>query len=492
MSLMGIDIGTTGTKAIAFNEAGKILASDYKEYNLVFPNPGWVEFDTEDQWSKVFSVLKKVNNDPAVKKDPVTALAVSTVGESFTPIDSEGKILYNTIYSTDARSSNEVDLILKKYSAAELFEITGFPPGYICPLNKIMWVKKNLPEIYKKTKKFLFTEDLFFHKLGIEKTRINHALASRTLFFDVKEKFWRTDILDTFGIDAELFSVPSPSAVEIGYIDGRIAGQLGFQNKVSVVTGAHDQPCAALGVGAVKGGIAADGMGTVECVTICMEDAIKNQAMLKSNFGCQAHAIDGKYVSLAYNLSSGSVVKWFRDNLAGGDNQAIREISSRLDFEPSSLYTLPYFSASGTPYLDPVSKGSIIGLDIDTDKNEIFKGLVEGLVFEICFNMELINKSGVEIVELRAVGGGSKSDFELKLKSSISNKRILRMDITEAGCLATMMLAGLGTQRFTLSEAISQFVKIKDEFLPDESIRQRYLEKFEKYKEIYGLVSKLF
>lgn len=492
MSLMGIDIGTTGTKAIAFNEEGKILASDYREYNLVFPNPGWVEFDTRDQWSKVFDVLKKVNNDPAVKKDPVSALAVSTVGESFTPIDSAGNILYNTIYSTDARSSKEVDLILEKYTAAELFEITGYPPGYICPLNKIMWVKKNLPEIYKKTKKLLFTEDLFFHKLGITKTRINHALASRTLFFDVREKKWRTDILDAFGIDPELFSVPSPSAVEIGYIDSKIAEQLGFQNKVSVVTGAHDQPCAALGVGAVKGGIAADGMGTVECVTICMEDAITNQDMLKNNFGCQAHAVDGKYVSLAYNMSSGSVVKWFRDNLTAGDNNAIREISSKLDFEPSSLYTLPYFSASGTPYLDPVSKGSIIGLDLDTDKNEIFKGLIEGLVFEICFNMELIGKSGVEIVELRAVGGGAKSDFELKLKASIANKRILRMDITEAGCLATMMLAGLGTRKFTLSEAISQFVKIKDEFIPDEAIRQKYMEKFEKYKEVYGLVSKLF
>lgn len=492
MSLMGIDIGTTGTKAIAFNEKGKVLASDYKEYNLVFPNPGWVEFNTEDQWSKIFDVLKKVNNDPEVIKDPVTALSVSTVGESFTPIDAAGNILYNTIYSTDARSFKEVELVLKEYPAETLFEITGYPPGYICPLNKIMWVKKNLPEIYKKTKKLLFTEDLLFHKLGIENTRINHALASRTLFFDVREKRWRTDILDTFEIDEALFSVPAPSAVEIGYIDKKIASELGFKNKVSVVTGAHDQPCAALGVGAVKGGVAADGMGTVECVTICMEDAVTNQEMLKNNYGCQAHAVDGKYVSLAYNLSSGSVVKWFRDNFAGRDNQAIREISSKMVFEPSGLYTLPYFSASGTPYLDPVSKGSIIGLDLDTDKNEIFKGLVEGLVFEICFNMELINKSGVEIVELRAVGGGSKSDYELKLKASIANKRILRMDITEAGCLASMILAGLGTQRFTLSEALSQFVKVKDEFLPDEKIRQRYLEKYEKYKEIYGLVSKLF
>lgn len=492
MSLMGIDIGTTGTKAIAFSETGKILASDYKEYNLLFPNPGWVEFDTADQWDKIFEVLRKVNNDPAVKDDPVTALSVSTVGESFTPIDGSGNILYNTIYSTDARSTEEVKIILSKYSAKELFEITGYPPGYICALNKIMWMKRNRPDIYNKTKKILFTEDLFFHKLGIKNTKINHSLASRTLFFDIREKIWREDILNTFDIDVNLFSTPSPSAVEIGFIDKKIAEDLGFKGNVSVVTGAHDQPCAALGVGAVRGGIAADGMGTVECVTTCSEDAITNEKMLGYNFGCQAHAVDGKYVTLAYNLSSGSVVKWFRDNILSGNGQAIRDISSKLTFEPSDLLVLPYFSASGTPYLDPVPKGSIIGINLDTTKEEFFKAIVESLVFEICFNLELADQSGVKVVELRAVGGGSKSDFELKLKSSILNKRILRMDIAEAGCLATMMLAGLGTRRFTLPEAISQFVQVKDEFLPDEKIRERYLEKFNKYKEIYGVVSKLF
>lgn len=492
MSIMGLDIGTTGTKAIAFSENGKALASDYKEYNLLFPNPGWVEFDTADQWNKVFEVLKKVNNEPVIKKDPVTAIAVTTVGESFTPIDDKGNILYNTIYSTDARSIKESELVLSKYSAQYLMEITGYPPGYICPLNKIIWMKNNEPQIYKKTKKFLFTEDLFFHKMGIKNTKINYSLASRTLFFDVRDKKWTEDILAAFDIDVDLFSAPSPSSVEIGFIDKKIADELGFTDKVSIVTGAHDQPCAALGVGAVKGGISADGMGTVECVTTCMEDALTNKEMLKNNFSCQAHAVDGKYVALAYNMSSGSVVKWFRDNLAGGDNQAIRNISSGLTFEPSKLFTLPYFSASGTPYLDPKPKGSIIGIDLDTNKEDIFKGLIEGLVFEICFNIGLSQSSGVEIVEIRAVGGGSKSDYELKLKASISNRPILRMDITEAGCLASMMLAGLGTRRFTMSEAISQFVKVKDVFQPDQEIRERYLDKFEKYKEIYGLVSRLF
>ena len=219
---------------------------------------------------------------------------------------------------------------------------------------------------------------------------------------------------------------------------------------------------------------------------------ITNDEMLAYNFCCQAHGVADKYVTLAYNLSSGSVVKWFRDNISDGQNQTIRDISSKLDFEPSRIFTLPYFSATGTPYQDPVAKGSLIGLDLGTTREDIFKALVEGLVFEICFNLELVKKSGIKLTELRATGGGAKSDYELKLKASLLDSPILRMDITEAGCLATMMLAGVGTGKFTLNEAISKFVKVKDRFEPDNKIKQRYLEKYEKYKKIYGLVSQLY
>ncbi|MCL4378432.1 MAG: FGGY family carbohydrate kinase [Actinobacteria bacterium] len=492
MSLLGIDIGSTGTKAIVFNADGEILTSDYREYNLLFPQPGWVEFDTNDQWSKIFNVLKKVNSEPSVKKDPVTALSVSTFGEGLTPVNENGNIIFNTIYSIDARSIKELEFILSKYGRKELFEVTGFPPGFICPLNKILWIKNNRAEIYKKTKKILFTDDLFYHKLGIEDLKINYSLASRTLFFNVRKKIWANDILSGLDIDVNLFSKPSPSGIEIGYIKKSIAEELGFSGNVSVITGCHDQPCAAFGVGAIEGGIAADGMGTVECATICMEEALTNENMLEYNYSLQAHAIKNKYVTLAYNLSSGSIIKWFRDNLSDGQNNTIRKISSRLTYEPSRLFTLPYFSASGTPFLDPIAKGSIIGLDLDTTKEDIFKGLIEGLVFEICNNLELTKKSGIKLTELRASGGGAKSDYELLLKASLLDRPILRMDITEAGCLGAMILAGTGKGKFTLDEAVLKFIKIKDRFEPDKNIREKYIDKFEKYKEIYGLVSQLY
>ena len=205
MSILGLDIGTTGTKGIVFNEDGKQLATSYEEYSNIFPRPGWVEFDVSMMWDKIFSVIKDINSNPGVVKDPVTALSVSTMGESFTPVDKKGNTLYNTIYSSDVRSVNELELVYEKYTPRELFEITGYPSGYICPLNKIIWMKNNRPDIYKKTKKFLFTQDLLYHKLGIRDTRIDYSLSSRTLFFDIKKKCWSEKILESFDINIDYF-----------------------------------------------------------------------------------------------------------------------------------------------------------------------------------------------------------------------------------------------------------------------------------------------
>ena len=152
MSILGLDIGTTGTKAIVFDEDGKELATSYEEYYNIFPRPGWVEFDVNLMWKKIFDVIETVNNHPDVVKDPVTALSVSTMGESFTPVDNKGNTLYNTIYSNDARSVKELEQILSVYSSSYLFNITGYPPGFICPLNKSNYIDK-INMLYEKNYK---------------------------------------------------------------------------------------------------------------------------------------------------------------------------------------------------------------------------------------------------------------------------------------------------------------------------------------------------
>ena len=499
MSILGLDIGTTGTKAIVFDEDGKKLASSYEEYSNIFPRPGWVEFDVDLMWKKIFDVIEAANNHPDVVNDPVTALSVSTMGESFTPIDSKGNTLYNTINSNDARSVKELEYVYEKYNPRSLFNITGYPPSYICPLNKIIWMKNNRPDIYSKTKKLLFTQDLLYHKLGIKDTNIDYSLCSRTLFFDIGEKTWSKEILDSFDIDIDLFSKPVMSGEFVGYVHENIAKKLGFRKKVSVIAGAHDQTCAALGVGATDEGIVANGIGTVECLSATTKKLLINDDMFDYKFNIQSHAVENAYLTLGYNMTSGSSLKWYRDNLASyekksaeADGQDIYDILFEpMDHNPSGILFLPYFTASGPPYFDPSPKASVLGMSLSTTKKEIFKALVEGLIFEIKFISELMEKTGINIKEIRAVGGGSKSKYWLSLKSSLMNKPVKKMRINEAGCLATMMLAGHGTGRFKLEEAVKKFVKIERVFYPETAVAKKYLKIYEKYKRIYPSIKDL-
>jgi len=499
MSLMGIDIGSNGTKIMVSNEQGRVLAAECEHYEFVFPKPGWVEYDTDKMWEKIFDIIKKVNSNHEVKKDPVEVLSASTIAESFTPVDSKGNILFNTIYTTDTRSVGELEYVLTKISARDLFEINGYPPGFICPLNKILWFRNNEPDLFKKTKKFLFTEDLLFHKLGLKDTRINNALCSRTLFFDIKNKKWSSEILNEFDLNEELFSEPCSTGEEAGYIRSDIAEELGFRKKVLIATGAHDQSAAALGVGAVKEGLAADGMGTVECIAAAVEKLVINDRMFENNFSIQAHAVEDKYITLAYNLSSGNVLKWYIENFDGGTEESKKAdiniydyFFSGLDFNPSDLYFLPYFSASGTPYLDPVPRGTIIGLSVGTGKKDIFKSMIEGMIFEIKLNVELLEQAGIRIDEIRATGGNAVFDYWLRLKSSIIGKPVKMMSVKESGCLANIIVAGSCARKFTLEQAISEFIKVEKEFYPEKKLADRYRAKFDGYKKIYGLVSSLY
>ena len=222
------------------------------------------------------------------------ALAASTFGDSFTPIDEKGNILYNTIYTIDSRGIKELKYILSIISERELYYITGLPPQYVAPLTKLLWLRNNEPEISKKTKKFLFTEELLQHKMGIRDYRINYPLCSTTLFFDVKGKKWSNNILEKFDIDKELFAIPTPSGTEVGYISSEISEELGFKGKVSIITGGHDQQCAAFGVGAISRGIASDGIGTVECVAAVLDEPIMKKSMFDNGFSTRSLSENSK------------------------------------------------------------------------------------------------------------------------------------------------------------------------------------------------------
>lgn len=497
MSLLGIDIGTTGCKGIAFSEKGEILGNHYREYRLNSPQSGWYELHGDTVWESVKEVIRRINAYKEVEKDPVKALSVSVSGDEFVPVGQNNEILYPTIMSQDIRGKEEIEYLENIFTREKLYSITGLPAHPKYGINRMMWIKRNLPDIYKRAKYFLGWEDFIYLRLGIEPVT-DYSVAARFMAFDIHNRKWSEDILDAAGIDKSRLAKVVPSGTCVGYVNKNIGSELGFKEKVSIVAGGFDQACAALGAGVTKPGTAVVGTGTMESMGIAFNKPVTSDEMLKNNYAWNIHVVKDMYICSSTNVGGGQILKWYRDTFGEMEKEEAKRrglnvydmILKDLPKIPSGLLVLPHFAGSGPPYKDPNSLGAILGLKIATKKNEFILGLLEGITFELWQNIENIERGiGYEIDEIRTVGGGAKSDFWVRLKSDMLNRVILRPEVIEAGCLAAAILAGTGIGIYSSTEeAAERLISIKDRFDPEIKRHSMYKPYFEEYKKVYLLV----
>ena len=285
-----------------------------------------------------------------------------------------------------------------------------------------------------------------------------------------------------------------PSGTIIGEIGKKVSGELNLPSGVVVVAGGHDQPCGALGAGIIRGGEVMDATGTVECIAPAFPEPVVNQQMIDGNFSCYPHVVEGLYVTLGFVSSGGVVLRWFRDTFAQAEVAQAEEsgrdvydiLLEDIPDEPGSAMLLPHFTGSGTPHLDLESKGAIVGLSLSTSKGELVKAILEGISYEIKQNLSMLQDAGVVINEVRAIGGGAKSDKWLQLKADMFGKKVIALDISEGVCLGTAILAGTATGKYrTIEEAVDLLVKPQREYNPREEFAQQYDEKLKVYEQIY-------
>jgi len=498
MSLLGLDVGTTGCKAIVFNREGGILGQGYREYPLLHPRPGWNELDSNQVWEGVKAAIREAVAQ-AGSADPVRALAASTQGEAATPIDSQGRALANTIVTFDARTVPQSEWWASTMGKKALFAITGQPLHPMYTINKIMWWRQNRPDLYERTWKFLCYGDLVGWRLGAEPV-MDWSMACRTMAFDLNRKQWSSDILGLAGVEERLLPQAAPSGTVVGKVSAAMAAELGLPEGAAIVTGGHDQPCGALGAGIIEPGVAMDATGTVECITPVFDHPVLSDRMLESNLPCYIHVAPDRYVALAFNFTGGSLLRWYRDTL-GKQERDEAEVTGLDVYEimiglaaggPSPVYVLPHFTSTGTPWMDTEAKGAMLGLTLATTKGEIIKGLLDGITYEMRLNLDCLDQAGVHINRLRAIGGGAKSPTWLQLKANIFNRPVHTLSVSEAACLGAALLAGVGVGEYAnLDEGIAQTVQVTGCYEPDPAETARYEEAFQVYREIYPTVKEL-
>ena len=496
MSYMGLDIGTTGSKAVVFNEDGQELALAYHEYEIISTKQGWAEIDSNQVCQSCFKVIKEAASQ--VKNDPVRGIGISSQGEAFTPVDSEGNILSNAMVSSDTRAASISDTWSEEFGKERLYKMTGHTPHPMFTLFKLLWLKENQPKIWSKTSKFLCFEDLIHLKLGLEPA-IAWPLAGRTMMFNIKTHTWEHEILDKIGLDKEKLARPLASGSIVGQIPDKKAVELGLSKGVIVVSGGHDQPCGALGAGVTRQGTAMYATGTVECITPVFSSPVMSKDLYKNNFCTYNYTIKGIYTTVAFSLTGGNILKWFRDQWADKEIKEARQkgidayelILEQIGTRPGSLLVLPYWTPSGTPYFDIETPGTIYGLRLSTKKADVLRALLEGIAFEMKLNINILEASGININELRAIGGGAKSRIWTQLKANILNKPIAIVKVTEAGCLGAAMLAYTANEKVNIEELAANWVKVTSVIDPDHSYTGYYQDQFLKYKNLYSALKKM-
>ena len=497
MSLLGLDVGITGCKAVAFSLTGEMLAQAYQEYPLYQPHPGWMELDPGEVWDAVASVIRQVTE--AVPDDSVQALSVSTHGESVVPLDAKGQPLCRFITALDTRAGEQTKWWGQELGKDRLFQITGMPLHPMYTVNKLMWLRQHEPEIFTNAQRFLCMQDFVFHQLGLDPA-MDHSLATRTMAFDVNQLAWSEKILSLAEIDVNLLSNALPSGSLIGEVPASIVEELGLAPGAVGVAGGHDQPSGALGCGAISEGIAMDSTGTVECVAVASPKLVLDAKLLESNLPIAPHTVQGMYLVLGYSSTGGALLRWYRDNFAAAEQQEAAHtgqdvydlILHQAAEGPSPVLILPHFFGSGTPWMDPDSKGAILGLDMSTTKGQVIKGIIDSVTYETKLSVDVMEKAGIAVRELRAIGGGAKSPRWLQTKADIFGKPVVAMDVSESACLGVAILAGVAIKAFSsIDEAVAQMVKVKRVHEPDMVLHKHYLEKAQHFAQIYPTLAEL-
>ncbi len=496
MSLMGIDVGTTGCKVVAFEETGAVLAQASREYPLLNPNPGWYELDPEQVWDFVCQCLRAVN--ARLRQDPVTALSLSSQGEAMVPVAADGRVLANSPVSSDRRNAKQTAEMEAALGKERIFELTGQPMSTIYTLPKLLWWRDNAPEILEQAWKFLCYVDFLAFKLGLEPV-IDYSMAARTLAFDYRAEAWSDELLAAGHIRRDQLSQPLPSGEIIGLIPPKLAAELGFSGSVTVVTGGHDQPAGALGAGVLQPGAAMLAIGTTEALVAVTEKP--RRQMLDYNVSCYHHAAPGRFIALSGSQTGGRLLRWYRDELAAAERAIADEtnrdvydvIVEQIDDAPGELILLPYFVGSGMLHDDPAATGAIIGLDFDSKRADIVRAILEGLSYEQALCVRSLQAIGVEVNRITAIGGGSRSERWMQIKADISNLPVSVIHTSEAASLGVAMLAGCATGVYSsLEEAAQQLIKVRKTFYPRRGRQAHHQRQLTLYADLYQALRPIY
>lgn len=475
--LLGIDIGTSACKVAVFDEDGQLLAQTDRPYSVYYPQAGWAEQDPDEWWAAVCDALREITNHRAVEVSSIVGIGVAGQGWAAVPVDKTGNCLAHTPIWFDTRAKELCSEVTETISEDELFAVSGncFSPSYCTP--KLLWFKKERPDVYQKTWKFLQSNGYIVYRLtGLPSQDYSQGYGIH--FFETATLRWHEPLSDRLGLSPELFGELCACDHVVGGVTAAAARQTGLKAGIPVVAGGLDAACGALGVGVCQPGQAQEQGGTAGGMSICMDRALSHRKLILG-----AHVVPGRWLLQGGTVGGGGALKWFRNELTPG--MSFDELTALAEAIPAGnegVCFLPYLSGERSPLWDPDAKGVFYGLTFDRGRGHLVRAVLEGVAYALEHNLQTAYEAGVTVTELNTQGGAANSRLWTQIKSDVTGKPFNVPSTDAAGALGACILAGVGTGVYAdYNEAVRRTVTFKRRHEPNPACMTEY----ERTKRLY-------
>jgi xylulokinase len=477
--LMGIDIGTYSSKGVLTTPRGEILATRTLEHAMSIPRPGWAEHDPEAIWWGEFcSLCSDLLNGSERQGSDVGAVAVSGIGPCVVPVDDRGRALRPAIlYGIDTRATEEIDFLNDRYGEEALYEAGGSVLSSQAVGPKLLWLRRNEPEIFSLATSFHSANDFIVLRLTGEHVMDAYTASLYNPLFSFESGTWTSEYATDI-VDIDRLPPVRWSTQVAGHVTAAAADETGLAPGTPVTVGTVDAVAEAVSVGAVRPGDLMCMYGTTTFFILATEHLASHPTMWSVS-----HAFPGLYGVAAGMSTTGALTRWFRNNfardlLASGPDAAYSQLVNEAESAPrgsNGLLVLPYFSGERTPINDPDARGVICGLSLSHDRGHIFRAILEGTSYGIAHNLQTMRESGASAGRIVAVGGGTRNKLWLQIVSDVSGVSQQVPDQTIGAAYGDAFLAGYATGIIPSLDALdAEWVRIRRTIEPDAAANEEY------------------
>ena len=497
--LLGLDIGTTGAKAVLVDGTGVPAAEAFSAYGMSTTRPLWAEQDPEDWWRAAVRCISDVLSQSGAAPGSIAAVGLTGQMHGLVLLDREGAVLRPCILWKDQRSAVQCGILTRAMGRVRILELTGNPlfPGFTAP--KVEWVRRHEPGVFGRIRRLLLPKDFIRYRLtGCFASDASDA--SGTSLFDVGRRNWSDDMVRALDIPREWLPRVTESTELSARVDAAAAAATGLVEGTPVAAGAGDQAAQAIGAGIVSEGHASVTIGTSGVVFAACSEYRRDPAGRLHSF---CHAVPGMWHLMGVMLSAGGSLRWYRDTLCEAEKErAARDgadpyeiLAADAETAPpgsGGLLFLPYLSGERTPYPDPDARGAFVGLTLSHEKAHMTRAVLEGVAFGLRDSFELIRSLGLNVREIRMTGGGARSALWRRILADTFDSTILHARLVQGAAFGSALIAGGGAGVFpSLTETCERAVRFEQSTAPGPSAAL-YARQYECYRSLYPALGERF